>query len=92
MIIHAYVNKDVVNQSIAVITGESNGIVEVEPVDNKNNSGQLVRVIEGLMDMMDNRHYRDKDYNNGKYIIKAGEFCRVQRIENIKENENEKVG
>jgi hypothetical protein len=85
---HAYCVKDVINGSIAMVTGESNGIIKIEPVSKESNSGQLVRVIEGLMDIMDNRRHRDKDYNNSKYIIKAGEFCRVEKIENIKENEN----
>lgn len=90
MVIHAYVNKDVVNGSICTVVGESNGMIEIEPIGKENNSGQFVRVIEGLMDILDDRHY--KDYNDGKYIIRAGEWCRVEKIENIKENESEKVG
>jgi hypothetical protein len=50
----------------------------------ENSTGKLVRVIEGLMDVMDGRHHRDKDFNDGKYIIRAGEFCRCERIENEK--------
>lgn len=85
---HAYCVKDVQNQSICMITGESNGLIEIEPVSKENSSGNLVRVVEGLMDIMDSRNFHD--YNNGKYTIRAGEFCRVERIENI--IEDEKVG
>jgi hypothetical protein len=90
LMIHAFARKNIINGSICAVVGESNGLIEIEPVSKENNSGQLVRVVEGLMDLMDGRNFHD--YNDGKYIIKAGEFCKVERIENVNENEDEKVG